>query len=44
MQTWWTKRMIKCSVKCQSQTKPKSKQFADDELKESLLKKTKHQL
>ena len=35
---WRTKRMIKCSVKCQSQAKLKTKQCADDELKESFLK------
>ena len=32
--------MIKCRVKCQSQTKPKTKQRADDKLKEILLKET----
>ena len=30
---------IKCSVKCQSQTKPKTKQYADDK-QESFLKET----
>ena len=31
--------MIRCSVKCQLQTKPKTKQCADDELKKRLLER-----
>ena len=36
---WRTKRIIKSSVKCQSQIKPKTKQCADDELKKKLLER-----
>ena len=37
--SWQTERMIRCSVKCQLQTKPKTKQCADDELKKKLLER-----
>ena len=31
--SWQTERMIRCSVKCQLQTKPKTREWADDKLK-----------